>query len=162
MVSASRNREATSPVEVPVAFDVVSSVLIPRSPAEVFAFVTDPGRDLTWTSGLLEVHPLTEGPLRRGSRLERVSKFLSRRLTYTIEIQEVVPDERIEMVTTAAPFPIQVTYLLQPEEGGTRFSIRNRGEPQGFFALTGPLLAAAVRRQVQLDVETLRDVMVGG
>jgi hypothetical protein len=125
----------------------------------VWDYLADPVNDVTWTSGLLEARPLTEGPYAPGFRVERVSQFLGRRLTYTIEVKDVVPGERVEMETTAGPFPIRVTYALEPVEGGTRFSIRNRGEPSGFFALTGPLLAAAVRRQVQLDVETLRDVL---
>jgi hypothetical protein len=142
-----------------MAIDVTSSTVIPCTPAEVWEYLLEPGNDVTWTSGLIEARALTEGPLAPGSRVERVSKFLGRRLTYTIEVVGVVPERSIEMTTTAGPFPMRVTYLLEPVPEGTRFSIRNQGEPSGFFALTGPLLGAAVRRQVQLDVETLRDVL---
>lgn len=142
-----------------MSLDVISSAVVRRTPADVFQFLCRPENDLLWTSGLIEAKVLTAGPFGTGTRIERVSKFLGRRMTYTIDVTEIVEDERIEMTTSAGPFPIQVTYLLEPVDGGTRFSIRNRGEPSGFFALTGPLLAVAVRRQVQLDVETLADIL---
>jgi hypothetical protein len=145
-----------------MSMDVTSSTVIPRPVADVWAYLVDPANDVTWTSGLLEARPLTEGGLRPGARVERVSKFLGRRMTYTIDVIEVDEGRSIRMKTSAGPFPIEVTYLLEPADGGTRFSIRNQGEPSGFFALTGPLLAAAVRRQVQLDVETLRDLLTAG
>lgn len=148
-----------------MAMDVTSSTVIPAPPERVWAYLVEPGNDVTWTSGLLEARPLTDGPLAVGSRVERVSKFLGRRMTYTIDVVEVEPGRMIRMVTSAGPFPIEVTYRVDPtDDGGTRFSIRNQGGPEGtaaaaLFALTGPVLAAAVRRQVQLDVETLRDVL---
>lgn len=142
-----------------MSIDVQVHALIPRSAAEVFAFVTDVSKDVLWTSGLLDARLVTDGPYATGARVARTSKFLGRRMVYTLEITEVVPDARVEMITTAGPFPMQISYRLEPEGGGTRLFIRAAGDPGGFYALAGPLLASAVRRQIQLDLDTLADLL---
>lgn len=142
-----------------MAIDVVSSTIIPCAVEVVWAYVTQVDNDVTWTSGLIEARAITSIAYGPGFRVERASKFLGRRFSYTIDVVEVEPLRRVEMKTSVGPFPMHVTYTLEPVEGGTRFSIRNRGDATGFFALAGGLLAGAVQRQVQLDVDTLRDLL---
>jgi uncharacterized protein YndB with AHSA1/START domain len=139
--------------------DVTAEVIIQRPRAEVFRFVTDVAQDTLWTSGLLEAHQLTDGPFAAGTRIERTSKFLGRRFSYTIEIRHVEPDAHIEMVTTAGPFPMTIHYQLDDQAEGTRMRIRALGEPGGFFSLAAPLLGRSVRRQIGLDLETLKEVL---
>jgi hypothetical protein len=43
--------------------------------------------------------------------------------------------------------------------GGTRMTLRNRGEPAGFSRLVAPIMAAAVRRANQSDLERLRKTL---
>lgn len=139
--------------------DVTSSTVVPRPVPVVWDWVRDPQNDLRWTSGLVEVRPLVGASYDTGARIERVARFLGRTFAYTIDVTEVEPLRRIEMTTSAGPFPMTVSYLFDEVDGGTRFSIRNRGEPGRWFALVGGLLAGAVQRQVQLDVDTLRDLL---
>jgi uncharacterized protein YndB with AHSA1/START domain len=139
--------------------DVTAEVIIQRPRAEVFRFVTDVSQDTLWTSGLIEARKVTDGPFAAGTRIERTSKFLGRRFSYTIDIQRVEPDALVEMVTTAGPFPMTIYYQLDDQAGGTRMRIRAMGEPGGFFSLAAPLLGRSVRRQIGLDLETLKDVL---
>ena len=116
---------------------------------------TDVQKDTLWTTGLVHARLLTEGAYGRGTRIERTSRFLGRQFAYTIDITEVEPGRRVEMITSAGPFPMQITYLLEPVDGGTRMSIHATGEPRGFFALTGPLMAGAAKRSMQNDVDNV-------
>ncbi len=43
--------------------------------------------------------------------------------------------------------------------GGQRFSIRAKGDPGTFFSLIGPLTNRQFARQIQLDVDTLGEVL---
>ncbi|HEY2702159.1 MAG TPA: ATPase, partial [Candidatus Dormibacteraeota bacterium] len=43
--------------------------------------------------------------------------------------------------------------------GGTRMTLRNRGEPAGFSRLAAPLMAGAMRRANQKDLELLRSLL---
>lgn len=128
--------------------------------AAVFAYVTEIGNDPVWTSGLLEARQVSEGTYGPGTRFERVSKFLGRRMTYVIDVVEVEAGRRVLMRTSSGPFPMEITYTvdpLGPEQ--TRFSIQAKGDPGGFFSLMGPLLNRQVARQIQLDVDTLKEVL---
>jgi hypothetical protein len=44
------------------------------------------------------------------------------------------------------------------ESGGTRMTLRNRGEPSGFAFITAPLMAWAMRRANTKDLDRLRRI----
>ena len=57
------------------------------------------------------------------------------------------PGQRLVMRTAQGPFPMQTTYTWQPEDAErTRMTLRNQGEPGGFAAVAGPVMAAAMPR----------------
>ena len=143
--------------------NVTVETTIARPRDAVFAYTTVVDNNVVWTSGLLEAHKVTDGPFGVGTRIERVSKFLGRRMTYTIEITAVEPGRRIEMSTTAAPFPLTVHYEYEDAPGGgTVFRIHTFGEPGMFFGLAMPIVTPAVRRSIAHDVATLKDVLEQG
>jgi uncharacterized membrane protein len=147
-----------------VRIDVIAEVEIRRARAEVAAYMTDPANDPTWIGGVREVRMETPPPLRAGSRVARVAAFLGRRVEYVNEVTELDPGRVLDMRSVKAPFPMRVTYSF--EDGGadgTATVVRNRvrGDPGGFFAVFGPLLAPLVRRSVQRDLERLRGVLEG-
>jgi len=149
-----------------VRIDVTARVQIARPRAEVAAYMTDPANDPAWIGGVREVRVETPPPLRAGSRVARVAAFLGRRVEYVNEITELDPDRVLDMRSVKAPFPMRVTYSFADADGpagGATTVVRNRvqGDPGGFFALFGPLLAPIVKRSVQGDLERLRDVLEG-
>jgi len=147
-----------------VRIDVTARVEVRRPRAEVAAYMTDPANDPAWIGGVREVRMETPPPLRAGSRVARVAGFLGRRVEYVNEVTELDPARVLDMRSVKAPFPMRVTYSFEdagaPADGGATV-VRNRvqGEPGGFFALFGPLLAPLVRRSVQRDLERLRDLL---
>jgi polyketide cyclase/dehydrase/lipid transport protein len=58
------------------------SVDIARPMEEVFAFVANPANDARWGSTLVEVQPVSPGPLEVGSRFRYVARFVGRRLSW--------------------------------------------------------------------------------
>jgi len=65
-----------------------------------------------------------------------VAQILGRRIGYTYEVVALVPDELLVMRTADEAFPMETTYMWEPVEGGTRMTLRNRGNPSGFARLT--------------------------
>jgi hypothetical protein len=134
--------------------------VIARPRAEVAAFAADPGNAARWYENIKSVRWETDPPLDVGSRIAFVATFLGRRLTYTYEIREYVAAERLIMSTSEGPFPMETSYTWADEgEGGTRMTLRNRGEPAGFARVAAPPMARAMRRANENDLATLKRLL---
>lgn len=143
-----------------MSVDVTVEEPIRRDPADVAAFAMDPANDRRWIGALTEVNQLTDGPVGPGTQVERVAKFLGRRIEYVNEIVEYEPPRRLAMRSVRAPFPMSVTYEFEAAPGGgTLARIQAGGESGRFYALAGPLLSAMVRRGIARDLATLRTIM---
>ena len=140
--------------------DVVTAVEIDRPRAEVAAFAGDPDNATAWYENIRAVEWETTPPVAVGSRVAFVAQFLGRRLAYTYEVRELVPDQRLVMSTAQGPVPMTTTYLWEDTaSGGTRMTLRNHGEPSGFAKVSAPVLAGAMRRANRKDLDRLKQVL---
>lgn len=140
--------------------DVVTRIDITRPRDEVAAFATDPGNATAWYKNIKSVEWETPPPAVVGSRIRFVAQFLGRTLQYTYEVREIEPGSRFVMSTAQGPFPMETTYRWEDAgEGVTRMTLRNRGEPAGFAALSAPLMARAMRRANQADLRRLKTLL---
>lgn len=145
-----------------MAVDVVTSIEIERPRVEVAAFAGDPGNATSWYENIKSVEWETEPPVAVGSRMAFVAQFLGRRLAYTYEVLELVPGERLVMSTAQGPFPMTTTYTWEDTAaGGTRMTLRNAGEPSGFAKVGAPMMARAMRRANEKDLERLKTLLEG-
>lgn len=139
-----------------MSIDVAAEVEIARPRAEVAAFMFDPSHDARWTTGVVEAKPLQDGLLRPGAKVDRISKFLGRRLEYRIEVVAAEPERFVEMIATQ-PFEMRVRYELgEIDAARTIARIRTSGGGTGFFAMAAPLLAKLVRRALAADLANLK------
>ena len=102
------------------AVDVTSELVIDRPRVEVAAYATDADRATEWYENIKRVEWETSPPLAVGSRVAFSAQFLGRRLTYTYEIRELVPGERLVMSTVQGPFPMETTYTLATHRAAGR------------------------------------------
>jgi len=143
-----------------VAVDVTVEHAIAAPREQVAALAMDPRNDRRWIGALTEVNQLTDGPVGPGTRVERIARFLGRRITYVNEITELEPGRRLAMRSIEAPFPLQVTYEFEDAPGGgTLARIRTSGDTGRYYAFAGPLLATMVRRGVARDLRRLEHVL---
>jgi uncharacterized protein YndB with AHSA1/START domain len=142
--------------------DVTTEIEIERPRGEVASYASDPDNVTAWYQNIKSVEWETPRPATVGSRIAFVARFLGQRLAYTYEVQDVVPGERFVMSTADGPFPMETTYTWQDtRSGGTRMTLRNRGEPSGFSRIEGPLMAAAMRRANRKDLRRLKSLLEG-
>jgi hypothetical protein len=143
-----------------VAVDVRTEVEISRPRLEVAAYAADPDRAMEWYENIKSVEWRTPRPVAVGSRVAFAAEFLGRRLDYVYAIEELVPGERLRMSTTDGPFAMETTYTWQDTApGGTRMTLRNRGEPAGFSRVAAPLMASAMRRANRKDLRRLKAIL---
>jgi uncharacterized protein YndB with AHSA1/START domain len=140
--------------------DVVTEIEIARPRAEVFAYASDPANAPRWYENIESVEWRSEPPLVVGSQVAFVASFLGRRLAYTYEVRELVPGERLVMSARGGPFAMETTYTWSDAPGGgTRMTLRNRGEPSGFAKVAGPMLAGAMRKANRKDLARLKAIL---
>ena len=145
-----------------VAIDVETGIEIARPRADVAAYACDPDHATAWYENIKAVEWEAPPPLAVGTRVAFAATFLGRRLAYTYEIAELVPGELLVMRTAQGPFPMETTYRFEDAPGGgTRMTLRNRGEPSGFAKVGAPVMAAAMRRANRKDLQALKRVLEG-
>jgi uncharacterized protein YndB with AHSA1/START domain len=143
-----------------VAVDVLTEIVINRPRDQVAGYVADPTHAPEWYMNIDSVEWKTAPPVRVGSRMAFVARFLGRRLAYTYEVVDLVPGERLVMRTAEGPFPMETTYTWESiGDGSTRMTLRNRGEPSGFSKVGAPFMTAAMRRANRKDLALLKTLM---
>jgi uncharacterized protein YndB with AHSA1/START domain len=125
---------------------------------QVFAFLTDTSKLSTWQSNLIKSEQLTEGPLRTGSRFREVRRINNKEEEIEGEITTLEPNKRLETKTVTKP-QAMVSYVLDPEQGGTRLNYKLTLETNGLMKLMEPIMASAIKKGSEADFETLRRIL---
>ena len=143
--------------------DVRTDIVLDRPVAEVSAYASEPTNAPTWYANIRSARWRTAPPLAIGSQFDFEAAFLGRRLAYTYEVVELVPQRRLRMRTSSGPFPMETTYEWEPEGvDRTRMTLRNRGRPSGFASVAAPVLTRAMRRANRDDLARLKAVLEAG
>lgn len=140
--------------------DVLTEIVIKRPRDEVADYAGNPSNAPEWYVNIQSVEMQSPPPPRVGSRMAFVARFLGRRMAYTYEIAEFIRGERLVMRTNEGPFPMETTYTWESaNDGGTRMTLRNRGQPAGFARLFTPFVSIAMRRANRKDLARLKALL---
>ncbi len=137
--------------------DIEVTAVLPFPRETVAAYAGDPSHAPEWYANIDSVRWQTRPPLAVGSRMDFEARFLGRRLAYTYEVVELVPDERLVMRTSDGPFPMETTYSWQSAPGGTTMRLRNRGTPAGFARIAAPVMRKAMQAAMTKDLARLAE-----
>ena len=111
----------------------VRQINIARSAEDVFAFVSDPRNDPQWHDTVLEVTPLSEGPIRRGSTFAAVFRPQGSSVTYDLVAEMTVyepgrtSEARVRFAEPRGRLPAMIghfvlTFQVEPAGSGARLS----------------------------------------
>src|SRR5438128_151986 len=143
--------------------DVSSEVVIQRPRNEVAEYASNPDNAPSWYVNIKTVEWKTPPPVRVGSQVAFVAHFLGRRLAYTYEVVELVPNARLVMRTAQGPFPMETVYTWETTaDDATLMTLRNRGTPTGFSKIFAPLMSRAVRQANRKDLAALKRLLEAG
>ncbi len=133
------------------------SLHVNRPVAEVFQYLNDPAKMTEWNATMEEATP-SETPVKVGTRIRSRVRALGRKIDGTAEVVEYVPNKRV-VLKLDEPFPLKAIYTFQAENGGTRLVYAAEGELAGFFKLGEPILARIVKKQLQAQFETAKELL---
>lgn len=143
---------------------VESSAVIGQPVEDVWAFVADPRNEPKWHTDILAIEPEVDrssGPPTSwtlGSSWLVTVKFMGRR-QYLVEISALAPNHRLEITTKSGPMKPTATYLVEPANGGTRFTRHVDLPLDGPLRILEPLIRRDVQKRNATFVENLKRLL---
>jgi len=110
-----------------------------------------------WDTAALQV-TASETPLRVGSKVTMVGKFLGKRFETTMEVTGLEEHKKFSFKATK-PMPFVGSYIFERIGNGTRFRQIAEGETKGFFKVADPVFERIVKRQTKADLENLKELL---
>lgn len=140
------------------------SVIIDRSPQDVFAFLRDKDKyPQKPRSPVLALQQTTPGSPGVGTRYREVVQMLP---FYRGEILSVItcfePGARLEEDFAGAGMKGHLAYSFLPENDGTRLIQQEILEPQGLLRLLAFLIERSLSRQLRRRLEGIKQVLEAG
>jgi uncharacterized membrane protein len=144
---------------------VEESLVIERSPDEVFAFFDDRGNDQRWLSSVTESQWLDPQETTQVGRRGRSVMDVMGRRDFTDVVTKYVPGRLIEHRQVSGPIVMDTACLAEPHGTGCRVTIAY--EPKRFPGgavgwLVAPFALRTVRRTYRGDLARLKEVLEAG
>jgi len=134
------------------------TVVIARSPGEVFDFLMRAENLPRWDSSMLECAQVGDGPVAVGTRYRGASKILGRRIEWVTEVVEFVPGVRAASRSVAGPLTFTVCYEVSASPAGTTLRYRLAAESGlggAFGRAMEPIVQRAQTKVVRANLGTL-------
>jgi len=138
------------------------SVIIHRPAEDIFTYLTEGEHLVDWSSVVIAVRADPWGPLQGGSRLRITTRFLGRWMETTYEVIECQSGSRLTFKGTTGILPCVFSYQFEATRRGTTVSlevIMPLHLQGGMLGLSEALVETIVKRQLQHDLLTLKDVL---
>jgi uncharacterized membrane protein len=141
---------------------VTVSVDVDRPAGEVFDFVADFENNPRWQRGMRSCRWTSPPPHEVGSTYDQVAHFLGRDVVSSFRVVEHEPGRRVRITSTAGPFPITETRVVESlPDGRARVTAVVEGDAGRFFRYAGPLVRPLVQRSVRGDYRRLASLLGG-
>ena len=144
-----------------IKMKVKQSIVINRSTEEIFAYMSELENLVDWSSVVIAARKISPGAMHVGATVRSTIRFLGRWSDITFEIVECEPTRDLTIKSISGVSPCLFYYQFEPvEDGKTNVSqdavIHLTGEMLG---LAEPVITNAVRRQLEYDLLTLKDML---
>jgi hypothetical protein len=138
---------------------VEASIVIDRSPDDVFAFLAVRDNDPVWMSAVVESEWLDPSARLAVCRRGRMAlKMFGRRTEYVDEVAAFEPGRQIAHRTIEGPFQLNTACLCEPDGRSCRTTVAAEAERM-FGSVIDPLVARLMRRGFRKDLARLKSIL---
>ncbi len=141
--------------------EVRQSIRINRPPEEVFTYVSDLENLVDWCNVIISSRSISPGTVQAGTRVRSTIRFLGRWSETTFEIVECKPGRYLTIKTITGIASCLFYYQFDPAEDGGTIVLQDAVVhlTEGSSDHPESVVTNAVRRQVEYDLQTLRDIL---
>jgi carbon monoxide dehydrogenase subunit G len=133
------------------------TIEIARSPADVFAYLTDVSNLTAWQSGVHSAE--LDGEPRAGARISESRHMLGRELHTTLEIAEYEAPRLFVLRALDGPVQFTVRHELEPGGAGTRLTVSGEADTGLLPGFAAGLIARRAEKQFRRDFERLKRLL---
>ena len=135
------------------------TVEIDRPVDEVFAFMASVENLPSWAENTVQAEQTSAGPVGEGTTCRVVNRAMGQQLDHRFVVTEYEPNRRYAARSTSGPFPMALSYTVEPAGAGTRLHVVSEAEPGGLMKLAGPMIDRMARRQIAVDHANLKRLL---
>jgi uncharacterized membrane protein len=137
------------------------SVEISKPLDEVFSYVTNFAHAFAWRSTLMAITDTPQEAMRVGYTFREQSKLLDRVVSTIYEVVEWIPSRRFTYKSIVGIVSSLVCVRFEPTTRGTQVTMSVEQSFDLVFPQTETLAMRAAQRILQVDVQTLKDIVEG-
>lgn len=147
-----------------VEIKVQKSVFIDLPAEDIFTYICDLENMVDWSSTTISIRKISLGEIGTGATVRSTIRFLGRWLNVVFEVVEYSPGRCLAFKSIAGSPPCLFCYQFKGlEEGGTTISQEAMIQVVGGSAeQASPIIASAVARQIEYDLQTLKEILESG
>lgn len=128
---------------------VLHSIVIQRTPSDVFDFVTNFENDKYWWKAVIQTEKTTPGAMRAGTEFRQTSKVLGITIHSHLKVLEYARPDHVRYVNESPQLPFSLLYSFTPTgSGATTFTLDAELDQKGLLRLITPLLLWSLGRQL--------------
>lgn len=137
------------------------SIIINLSSEEIFAYMNDLENLSDWSSVVVAARKISPPSTNVGATVRCTIRFLGRWFDISFEIVECKPSRYLTIKSISGIAPCLIYYHLEPVEGdGTNVTTEQVIHSTGsFLGLAEPVVTSMIRRQLEHDLLTLKDIL---
>ncbi|MGW5195265.1 SRPBCC family protein [Kribbella sp. NPDC004138] len=135
-----------------------NTITVNRPPVTVFAFLANLENLPEWNYALAETRKLTPGPTGVGTRYLQ-TRTIPVRAEETLEITELIQNEKLTIDGTLNAFPAKVTYTLRPTGNGTTLTNTVELRTPGARNLLAPIARNRIKSAVADNLAELKRLL---
>lgn len=138
---------------------IESSVTIDAPVERVFDFIADVERQPEWIGAVTSVSEVSDSPARVGTTFMLSLAMMGKSAEARQEVTTLEPHRAFTQKTTSGPIPTEIAITLESSGEGTLVRNVTEADISSLGRFAAPLVTRTIRRQLEVDMQTLREIL---